>query len=483
VERPHFRSLLARLLVAYLLPTLALFAVFGFLAYRVTERSLEDSLGRRLTGVAQAAATQIRSDAVVFLSPGDDQSRTAQRLHHKLTLLQRRTRVARIFIIDAALRARADTQAVMRIGDRFYHAEADRSELRRVFAGEEASSVLFVGGDRRMYKTGYGPVVDDDGKVVAALGVEASAEFYVTLARLRNYLLLSGAIVALLLALGSLVVARRITRPLRLLAREASRIGAGELETPIAVSSRDEVGLLATTMNEMREGLFQRDQHMQMMLSGIAHEVRNPLGGIELWSGLLRDDLQGDPEKLEQVQRIERELAYLKKVVGDFLDYARRAPASLEEVNLAPLIAEVVEILSGDSAERGVELMAERDHDCWARCDREQVRRVLLNLAKNALQATPRGGRVVLRCEVSEGRPTCEVRDTGSGIAAEDLHRIFVPFFTTREKGTGLGLALAKKIVDEHGGSLSVKSEPGQGSTFRLTLSLGETHADDPHHR
>ena len=474
MARPRSSSILIRLLVAYLLPTLALLAAFGWLAYREFQLSMEESLGRRLTGLAQAAAAQVPPAAVTFLVPGDDDSRTAKRMTLKLRQLRERTRVERVVILDRDLRALADTKGAMRIGDRYYHAEADRHELDRVFAGGEASSVLFRGRDGRMYKKGYAPVRDDQ-RVVAAVGVVGSAEFFTGLARLRNYMILSGAVVAALVILVSLLVARRTTRPLRTLAREASRIGAGELEHPIQVGGAGyEVGVLAGTMNEMRKDLFTRDQQMQMMLSGIAHEVRNPLGGIELFAGLLREDLEDDPEKLENIQRIERELAYLKKVVEDFLDFARKRPPSICAVDLPSLAAETVELLRPEASDRGVELEAEPDHQLpRVRCDPEQLRRVLLNLTRNALQATPRGGEVRLVCAVRPGddeQVTVEVRDNGSGIASENLEQIFTPFFTTREKGSGLGLALAKKIVDDNGGELSATSTPGEGSVFSVAL-------------
>jgi signal transduction histidine kinase len=489
VERRRSSSLLVRLLVAYLLPTLALFALFGWMAHGEAQRNLEDSLGRRLTGIAQAAATQIRPEAVLFLGPGDDGSRTAARLRHKLLQLKQQTRVARIYILDRELRSRSDTRSGVRIGDRHYQAEADRPELRQVFdRAEAASSVLFVGADGRTYKTGYAPVLKDR-TVVAAVGVEGSAEFYTALARLRRVLLVTGAGVALLVMLVSVVVARRITRPLRVLAREATRIGTGDLERPIEATSRDEVGLLARTMNEMREGLFERDTQMQMMLSGIAHEVRNPLGGIELFSGLLKEELQepADADKLEHVARIERELGYLKKVVGDFLDYARRAKPAPTPVDLAALQIELAELLRKDADERGVELLTETDAAVWAHCDADQIRRVLINLTRNAIQASSSGGRVLLRCGTDDQAVFCEVTDRGAGIAEEARDRIFAPFYTTREKGTGLGLAFAKKIVDEHGGKLTVESEPGQGATFRVTLppaaTQGPSNGDDSDHR
>jgi signal transduction histidine kinase len=418
---------------------------------------------------------------VIFQWRGDELSRTAQRLVNKREALRARTGVARLFILDGDLRSRADTRTGIRIGDRHYHAEADRAELRRVFAGEEAASVLFVGEDGRRYKTGYVPLFDA-GKVVAAIGVEGSAEYYAGLSRLRNTLVLSGLVIGLLVVGISVLVARRITRPLRRLAREAARIGAGELGRPIPATSTDEVGLLASTMNEMRQGLFERDQHMQLMLSGIAHEVRNPLGGIALFSGLLREDLQQDPERLQRVQLIERELGYLKKVVEDFLAYARRTPPALQEVQAGSLAGEVAEVLGPDARERGVELQADGVDGIRVRCDPEQMRRVLINLVRNAIQATPAGGRVLLSCGVDEGGSFWEVSDTGCGIPAEVLPRVFTPFFTTREKGTGLGRALARKIVEDHGGRLEVTSAPQKGTTFRVALPRGPDNGDHPDH-
>ena len=477
MARPRSSSILIRLLVAYLLPTLTLLGAFGWLAYQEFFRSMEESLGRRLTGLAQAAAAQVRPAAVTFLVSGDDDSRTAKRMHLKLSQLQKRTRVARVVVLDRDLRAVADTARVMRIGDRYYHAEADRHELDRVFAGGEASSVLFRGRGGRMYKKGYAPVLEDK-RVVAVVGVVGSAEFFTGLARLRTYMVLSGAVVAALVILVSVLLARRTTRPLRALVGEAGRIGAGELERPVEVEGAGyEVGLLASTMNEMRKDLHTRDQQMQMMLSGIAHEVRNPLGGIELFSGLLRDDLQDDPEKLENIQRIERELAYLKKVVEDFLDFARKRPPTLTPVDLSALAHETVEVLSAEAADKKLELEVEAPDEPLprVRCDPEQLRRVLLNLTRNALQATSAGGQVILRCAAVDGRVAVEVQDTGSGMDDETQEQIFTPFYTTREKGSGLGLALARKIVDDNRGELSVTSTPGKGSAFTVALPVDKT--------
>lgn len=462
--------MLLRLLVAYLMPTLGLLAIFGFLTERVTRRALEASLGRRLVGIAQATSAQIRPAVIDFLSPGDDDSLSARRLRLKLERLRKRTHVARIFVLDVQLRSKADTAAHVRIGDRHYNAEADRSELERVFRGEGVSSVLFKARDGRRYKTGYAPLLDGkDGKVVAAVGIEASPEYFVALERLRTYLLLLGAVIALLIIAATVLVARRLTRPLRHLAVEAARIGRGELEGAIAVTSADEVGLLASTMNEMRRDLHARDQEMQLMLSGIAHEVRNPLGGIALFAGLLREEVAEDADQLEMVQRIERELEYLGRVVNDFLAYARKMPLELSPVGLKALARDVVEVARGEAELTKITIDCQLEA-VQALGDAEHLRRVLLNLLGNAIHASEPGGKVVLRSGEVDKTPFIEVEDEGSGIAEEVREKIFAPFFTTREKGTGLGLALSQKIVNEHGGRLELDTEVGRGTRIRLLL-------------
>ncbi|MBK8481914.1 MAG: HAMP domain-containing histidine kinase [Proteobacteria bacterium] len=461
-------SLFGRMLVAHLVPSLLLLALFGWLIDGIAARELEVSLGRRLTAVAQAATSQVPPDVIRFLGAGDDTSRTARRLHQRLDELRRRTRVARIFVLDGALRSRADTDARVRIGDHYYQAEAHRNELQRVFRGGEASSLLFIGRDGRSYKTGYA-ALRDGAQVIAALGVEASPEFVDALASLRAYLILAGLGISLLLVAVTLIVARRVTRPLRQLANAAARIGAGQLETPVAPHGRDEVGVLATTMNQMRVDLLARERQAQLMLAGIAHEVRNPLGGIALFAGLLREELAEHPTQREMVARIERETEHLKRIVTEFLDYARRSPPQLAPTALAPLLAEVAEVLANDAQLAQVVLRHESEA-LIVPADAERLRRLLLNLARNAIQACSAGGQVTLRCALEGEQVVLEVIDDGCGIPAALRERVLEPFFTTRERGTGLGLALSQHVAEDHGGTLEVHGDEGRGTTIRVTL-------------
>jgi signal transduction histidine kinase len=205
-----------------------------------------------------------------------------------------------------------------------------------------------------------------------------------------------------------------------------------------------------------------------MMLAGIAHEVRNPLGGLELYAGLLRDALAGQPERLAEVGRIERELGHLRTVVSDFLEYARRPTPALSTVAARPLLDEVRELTEAPS---GVRVVVDVPESVAVRADVGQLRRALLNLARNAAAAMQgRAGEIVLAARTEGERVRLEVRDAGPGVPADLRDKIFTPFFTTREKGTGLGLAFVREIVRDHGGDVSVGDAPGGGAAFRIDL-------------
>jgi signal transduction histidine kinase len=266
-----------------------------------------------------------------------------------------------------------------------------------------------------------------------------------------------------------------VSRPVVRLAEAAARIGRGDLDAPVAVTTRDEVGFLARTLDDMRAALRARDERLQMMLAGIAHEVRNPLGGLELYAGLLRESLGDRPERLEEVRRIEREVQYLKAVVTEFLAYARRAPPELGPVSVTDLLGEVRDLVAAPGV--SVEVDAPDGRQA-VRADAGQLRRALLNLGRNAVAAAarahPAGGgtaRVVLRARAAaDGRVRIEVDDNGAGVEPALREKIFAPFYTTREKGTGLGLAFVREIARDHGSDVRVEDAPGGGARFWFDL-------------
>lgn len=465
-------SIWAKLALAYLLPTALFFAPVAIVAYRAASIELEAELGKRLAAVAASAATQVRGRYLVDLKPGDEGDRGYQNVLRKLEAIKDATSVARVSIFTRELTSLCDTEPTP-LGTHYYLIEADRVELERMFAERvPVSSTLFRAGDR-WYKAAYAPVVaspEEDPTIVGGIRVEAPAEYFERLVALQGHIKRYSVVLAVLYIAVSLIVGAIIVRPIRRLTAAAERIGRGDLNAPVEARGRDEIAFLARTLDEMREALRQRNERLQMMLAGIAHEVRNPLGGIEIFAGILRDELAGDAEKLGHVQRIEREVGHLKAVVGDFLDYARRPRPEPVPTDAAGFVEELREVVAADAGAHGVSLRVEAAPGVTLLADPHQLRRAVLNLCRNAVQATPAGGEVRIAVRRDGEGVRLEVADTGKGIPPEELERIFAPFYTTKEKGTGIGLAFVKEIVADHGGTLDVRSEVGKGTTFSITV-------------
>jgi signal transduction histidine kinase len=473
VVRPR-ATVLVKLLGAFAVPTLALFALFAVIALEVTRRDLDAELGHRLTAVAAATSTQVRGKYLAELAIGDAEDRAYKNVATKLEAVAAATG-AHLYVIDRQFVIRADSDPTATIGGHHYRAELDRLELARVFAGGAAASVTFEGAGGKIYKAGYAPIhaSETEPEIVLALGVEAPAAYFDRLRDLRTSLLWWGAGLTAVVLAATFLAALIITRPVRQLATAAARIGGGDLTAPVARASRDELGVLADTMDAMRRQLAERDAQMQQMLAGIAHEVRNPLAGIQLYAGILRDELAGD-ERAAHAAKIDREVGYLERVVRDFLDFARRPPPELAPVELTALCREVAELAGADAAAAGLEIDVDGAPLTLA-ADAGQLRRALLNLVKNAVTAAAevdeRGAAVRLAVSRDGDRAIVEVWNRGPTIGAEVSARMFAPFFTTREKGTGLGLAFVAEIVRAHRGEVTVASERGE-TRFRLALPI-----------
>jgi signal transduction histidine kinase len=452
------------------LPALACLAVMALLGDYLARRALEAELGARLVTVAQAAAAGLSAERVSSLGPGDEQTRTYGHVQTRLEALARAT-ATRLILARPDRTAIADSRAAHRIGDPVPGLERDRFELSEVEKGKAlASQALFEGSDGELYKSGYAPLPDASGQVVAVVAAEGTAPSFATLRRFRKLLVLLTLGGAVLAAVVSIAAALSVTRPLRVLAAGARRIGQGDLATPLAPApSASEVETLRATLDDMRQALHRRDQEREAMLAGIAHEVRNPLGAIELFAGALEQDLRGRPEA-HLLARIREELSSLERTVEAFLDYARTRPLNVEELDARLFALEVRELALPMALARGVELDAAGEGRVLA--DRHALRRAALNLVRNAVEASAAGGRVEIALSAADGEARVEVKDRGPGLSPDAREHLFQPFFTTKERGTGLGLALARKAAEAHGGTVALSAREGGGTVAVLAFPL-----------
>jgi len=242
------------------------------------------------------------------------------------------------------------------------------------------------------------------------------------------------------------------------------------------------------------------------MSAKVSHEVRNPLGSISLNAELLDDELQALPERRRAeaaslLAAIRSQVDVLSTVTEEYLRFARLPKPKLEAATLRPVIEDLADFVREELRARKVELVVDvAPGQPTLRVDPGQIRQALLNLIRNAAEAMPEGGTVTIRAGLSSQEAAgggqkapgecrfdsgslppagssppsvvIEVQDTGAGIPAENLDRIFEPFYTSKEGGTGLGLAIARQIAVDHGGSLTCESTQGVGTTFRMTIPI-----------
>lgn len=207
------------------------------------------------------------------------------------------------------------------------------------------------------------------------------------------------------------------------------------------------------------------------MSAGIAHEIRNPLGSIKGSIEILEKEIPPDHPKTEFVGIIKDEVARLNSLINEFLQFARPPNPVVKISNLNEVIDSTLTLLTKSAENSRVEIRTALDPRLPSvRLDPDQIRQVLLNLMLNSIQAMPEGGRLEIgtRFNMDTKKVTVAIKDEGVGISQEDLDRIFDPFFSTRPEGTGLGLSVSHQLVENNGGTISVRANPGSGVSFCL---------------
>jgi nitrogen fixation/metabolism regulation signal transduction histidine kinase len=292
------------------------------------------------------------------------------------------------------------------------------------------------------------------------------------------------------------------TRPIKELSTAARKVAGGNFDVQVPADRADEMGTLAAAFNEMTAKLSRaRELEMQLhqaekgavvgrLAAAIAHEIRNPLNYINLTLDHLRSSFApNDPNKRETFIRLtdqlKTEVARINRHITDFLKYSRPSKLELQDVNIRTEAEDALRLVEARAEECGIETKIVQDGPLPAVvADRESLRSVFTNLVINAVEAiNGEGGSISITLSNTPANSVkVEISDSGEGIAAEDISKIFEPYFSTKETGTGLGLAIVKKAIDDHGGTISVASKEGSGTTFTIILPAKEnTHATKEH--
>lgn len=296
----------------------------------------------------------------------------------------------------------------------------------------------------------------------------------------------------------TIFLARRYTKPIQQIVESVNKVAAGDLTETLTVESGDEIGTLSANFNEMVQKLREREllekrlyeaEHLSkvgQLAAGIAHEIRNPLNYISLAVDHLKGDssLAGSEARAERdelLDKIKEEVRRANYMVLNFMSYGRPLKLRASSICYVDLLERALSLIQDRLTEQRIELVIDIPPDLPAmEADSELLRTCLVNLITNASHAMPEGGKIILGARYDAGESTFHLSfaDEGIGIKAEDIPKITQPYFTTREAGIGLGLAITERIVKEHGGVLSVESTLGKGSVFTISLPARRKEQD-----
>jgi len=337
-----------------------------------------------------------------------------------------------------------------------------------------------------------------DGKVIGILNLDFSlASMYDQLNKTSRNFIVSTLINLLILTLGiALILSRLLRKPLQQIARGMRRVEAGDLSVRMPARVPDEVGQLMHGFNSMVSTLEQTQAELQQchyqqmeraerlasvgeMAAGLAHEIKNPLAGIGGAIDVLADDYAADDPRREVMSQIQKQVKRLNKTVTDLLYFGKPGEPEFTYVDINRLIKQTQLFASQHPEAKNIDWVEELTPDLplvWG--DPKQLQQVLLNIMINGLQAMRDGGALTVQTDhvCHDGRDWIRiaVRDTGPGIAEDQVENIFTPFYTSKTEGTGLGLPICRQLLHGNGGTMWVESEIGHGACFTLELPVAE---------
>lgn len=289
-------------------------------------------------------------------------------------------------------------------------------------------------------------------------------------------------------------LSRHYTRPIKMLAQSAMMVASGNFDQKVEGKGGDEMGQLFESFNFMVERLRESRNYEKRLreaehLAGlgqlsrnIAHEIRNPLNFMNLSIAHIDEKYRPeDPGRQERfdalVGGIKLEIQRLNKLVSDYLDYSKPIRLNLQKVEIERLVDEIIDLIRARAEKEGISIVKEYHTGNELEMDKDLIKSCILNIVSNAFQAMSTSGKkkvLSLKTETAGDRLILSIADSGGGVPAANLPKIFDPFFSTKPDGLGLGLSITKRITEEHGGDIEFRSTEGEGSEVRLLLPMAQ---------
>ncbi len=299
-------------------------------------------------------------------------------------------------------------------------------------------------------------------------------------------------IIAIIIVFGigiilAVILSLMYTKPIHNVVGAAKSVAAGDLSVELMTDRKDEIGELTHSFNHMLKKLreekemeekLREAEHLSaigQLARNIAHEIRNPLNFISLSIDHIRKKYTPETEREKEqfeslINSIKQEIQRLNKLVGDFLDYGKSMKLNFQNTNIEALIDEILDLVKVKAEKDNIRINFQKSGIPSLSVDPELIKTCILNIILNSFQAMPDGGELDIETNTVNNKVQITIRDTGIGVSKENIQRIFEPFYSTKSTGLGLGLAMTKRVIEEHGGKVDFKSEEGKGSIMTVIL-------------
>ncbi|TVP43439.1 MAG: sensor histidine kinase [Gemmatimonadales bacterium] len=468
-------SLRRKFAIAFVAFSLLLTVGGGMLALQVTSRALESELDEKLLWMAGATAGAALPGGETGFIRGDEVDRFWLIWQERLRAFLPYVEEAYIFHEEGYVQVSTLPASDLPIGTPLTALFAFPSALAEAWESGQATTELFRGDDGTLYKYAFHRLDQSD----SMLGLLVRTDFLDPVLALRRSIFIGSLLAAFLAAVLAYLLAAGVSGPVERLSRSALRIQRGQWDRPVVEEGGSEVGRLSRAMERMRLGILQRDEQLRLMLAQVAHEIRNPLGGLELFASAAMES--DDPDERRRILgRIRKEVESLNGIIQDFLSFARPMEPQAVIHDLREPLREASELLQMELGGNGGRLQVDLPGEpIQVRADPDHVKRIVLNLLRNGAHA---GRHVHLSAHWHNGEAVITVSDDGEGVPREMRERIFEPFVTDKEQGAGLGLAIVDRLSRVNGGRIELSdpendgAEPwpedfdGAGARFRVYL-------------
>ncbi|MCB9208160.1 MAG: HAMP domain-containing histidine kinase [Ignavibacteriales bacterium] len=433
-----------KIVVTFLIVTILLVAVLAKVSYDFMYDFYLNQLTENVKQTTNLTVSKIEDEYINILQNGILTETTKEYFSDFLQSQEFDNIYSELFLFDKNLNTIVHSDSKKLVNTKEPKLFLNETEIFELQNNSITVSLPFKGNDNNWYLWGFYRFSDD-----YWLAVRASAVNFESIDNLTKTILLFGLIGVMVSTLLGLWISKSITKPITKLVNFSSGIGKGNLYENPPKKMKGELKILSDALVLMRDNIANNQKEKEKILAQIAHEIRNPLGGIELLTSLIHESFDQKDKNKEYASKILNELSGLKELITSYLNYSRPTPANPEKIKIKELINEVIVFVQKEIEEKSLKVKLDLKSE-KIYFDKIHLRNIFLNLLKNSIDSIDKNGEIIIESFMKGRNTIIKISDNGFGIENENLEKIFEPFFTTKNNGTGLGLASCKKFCEEN---------------------------------